>query len=83
MRIGVFVSRRGMLKEIYSDNGTNFTGAERELREALERLDQAKIYNNLRANDVQWSLNPPKASHQCGIWERMIRYVYGRFWVVC
>ena len=29
-----FVSRRGMPKEIYSDNGTNFTGPERELREA-------------------------------------------------
>ena len=49
-----FVSRRGKPKEIYSDNGTNFTGAERELREALERLDQAKIYNSLRSSDVQW-----------------------------
>ena len=37
-----FVSRRGKPKEIHSDNGTNFTGAERELREALERLDQTK-----------------------------------------
>ena len=48
-----FVSRRGKPKEIHSDNGTNFTGAERELREALERVDQAKIYNSLRSNDVQ------------------------------
>ena len=54
-----FVSRRGKPKEIHSDNGTNFTGAERELREALERVDQAKIYNSLRSNDVQWSFNPP------------------------
>jgi len=30
-----FVSRRGKPKEILSDNGTNFTGAERELREVL------------------------------------------------
>ena len=64
------VSRRGKLKEIHSDNGTNFTGAERELREALERLDQAKIYNSL-----QWSFNPPEATHQGGIWERMVRSV--------
>ena len=70
-----FVSRRGKPKEIFSDNGTNFTGAERELREALERLDQAKIYDSLRSNDVQWSFNPPEASHQGGIWERMIRSV--------
>jgi len=70
-----FVSRRGKPKEMYSDNGTNFTGAERELREALERLDQTKIYNGLRSEDVQWSFNPPEASHQGGIWERMIRSV--------
>ena len=70
-----FVSRRGKPKEIFSDNGTNFTGAERELREALERLDKAKIYDSLRSNDVQWSFNPPEASHQGGIWERIIRSV--------
>ena len=70
-----FVSRRGKPKEIYSDNGTYFTGAERELREALERLDQTKIYNSLRSNDLQWSFNPPEASHQGGIWERMVRSV--------
>ena len=67
-----FVSLRGKPKEIYSDNGTNFKGAWRELREALKRLDQTKIYNRLRSNDVQWSFNPPEASHQGGIWEGMI-----------
>lgn len=70
-----FVCRRGKPRRIYSDNGTNFTGAERELREALERLDQTKVYNHLRIDDVQWSFNPPEASHQGGIWERMIRSV--------
>lgn len=70
-----FVCRRGKPRRIYSDNGTNFTGAERELREALERLDQTKVYNHLRLDDVQWSFNPPEASHQGGIWERMIRSV--------
>ena len=70
-----FVSRQGKPKEIYSDNGTNFTGAERELREALERLDQSKVYSRLRTDDVQWSFNPPEASHQGGVWERIIRSV--------
>ena len=70
-----FVSLRGKPKEIYSDNGTNFKGAWRELREALKRLDQTKIYNRLRSNDVQWSFNPPEASHQGGIWEGMIASV--------
>ena len=70
-----FVSRRGKPKEIYSDNGTNFTGAERELREALERSDQSKVYSRLRTDDVQWSFNPPEASHQGGVWEHIIRSV--------
>ena len=70
-----FVSRRGRPRAIYSDNGTNFTGAERELREAFERLDQQYVCNRLRKDDVQWFFNPPEASHQGGIWERMIRSV--------
>ena len=56
-------------------NGTNFTGAEQELREALERLDQSKVYSRLRTDDVQWSFNPPEASHQGGVWEPIIRSV--------
>ena len=70
-----FVSLRGKPIEIYSDNGTNFKGAWRELREALKRLDQTKIYNRLRSNDVQWLFNPPEASHQGGIREGMIACV--------
>ena len=70
-----FVSRRGRPRAMYSDNGTNFTGAERELREAFERLDQRHVCNRLRKDDVQWFFNPPEASHQGGIWERMIRSV--------
>ena len=67
-----FTSLRGKPKEINSDNSTNFKGAGLELREALKRLDQTKIYNRLRSNDVQWSFNPPEPSHQGGIWKRMI-----------
>ena len=48
-----YVSHRGKPKETHNDNSTNFTGAEQELREAVERLDQTKIYNSLRSNDVQ------------------------------
>ena len=28
---------------------------------ALERLDQTKVYNCLRMDNIQWSFNPPKA----------------------
>ncbi len=37
-----FISRRGQVEHLLSDNGTNFIGAERELREALSSLNQAR-----------------------------------------
>lgn len=70
-----FTSCRGKPREIYSDDGTNFTGADRQLREALGHLDQAKIYNSLRRDNVQRSFNPLEASHRGGICERMIRSI--------
>ena len=35
-----FISRRGMPKMIRSDNGTNLTGGEREIREAINSWNQ-------------------------------------------
>jgi hypothetical protein len=40
MAIRRFAARRGIPEKIFSDNGTNFHGAERELRESLEQLNQ-------------------------------------------
>ncbi len=37
------VNRRGLPEEIISDNGTNFVGAEKELRQLVERLDKNRI----------------------------------------
>ena len=38
-------ARRGTPTYVVSENGTNFVGAERELRELLEKFDQDKIIN--------------------------------------
>ena len=35
-----FKARRGQVKSIHCDNGTNFKGGERELEQALSRLDE-------------------------------------------
>lgn len=70
-----FVSRRGQVTIMRSDNGTNFVGAEREMREAIQHLDNVKIERALQPKGIKWIFNSPAASHQGGIWERQIRTV--------
>ena len=38
-----FISRRGMLKVIISDNGTNLSGGERGIRESISNSNKQKI----------------------------------------
>ena len=70
-----FISRRGHPQKIWSDNGTNFVGAERVLREALKAWNKNQINNYLRQREISWQFNPPTASHMGGSWERMIRSI--------
>ncbi len=70
-----FVSRHGPPKELFSDNGTNFRGAEREVKEMLQSWNQTKILDCLREKGIQWRFSSPSASHTGGVWERMIRTI--------
>ena len=73
-----FVARRGMVREIRTDNGTNFVGTENEVREAFEEMDQEKIGDFLTEQGcdyITWKRNTPYASHMGGVWERQIRTV--------
>ena len=58
-----------------SDNGTNFTAAERELRLSINRWNQQSLPSKLAERGIRWHFNPPAASHQGGSWERIIRSV--------
>ncbi|TWW61445.1 hypothetical protein D4764_04G0000920 [Takifugu flavidus] len=68
-------SRRGQISIMRSDNGTNFVGAEKELREAVKNLDQSEMEKTMQERGIKWIFNSPAASHQGGIWERQIRTV--------
>lgn len=70
-----FISRRGQMSVLRSDNGTNFVGAERELKESLKDLDQPKIRESMLRRGVKWIFNTPATSHHGGVWERQIRTV--------
>ena len=76
-----FICRRGPVRQLRSDQGTNFIGAKRKLREALQAMDQCKISSEMLKEDCDWvtfKMNPPSASHAGGVWERK----YGPF-AVC
>ena len=70
---GNFKATRGTPKVMRSDRGTNFIGANRELREAIERMDNEKIRGRLAEDGTEWIVNPPATPHQGGIWERPIQ----------
>ncbi|XP_062557339.1 uncharacterized protein LOC134222212 [Armigeres subalbatus] len=66
-----FIGRRGSPLEIISDNGTNFQGAERILREQIDR-ELAVTFTN---TTTKWSFIPPGAPHMGGAWERLVQSV--------
>lgn len=70
-----FISRRGQVSVMRSDNGTNLVGAEKEMREAIKGWNQVKMSEALLQKNVTWIFNPPAGSHFGGIWERQIRSV--------
>ena len=72
MAIERFISRRGTPSIIWSDNGTNFVGAEKEILLCIKNWN-AEAPLSLVHKNIKWKYNPPSAPHQGGAWERMVR----------
>ena len=70
-----FIARRGCPRSIYSDNGTNLTGAYNELKLALKTLDQCALGSFCLSNEINWNFTPPQSSHMGGVYEIMIRTI--------
>ena len=73
-----FICRRGPIRQLRSDQGTNFVGAKNELKVGLEGLDNNKIANELQRHKCDWftfRMNVPSSSHMGGVWERQVRSV--------
>lgn len=72
-----FISRRGLCRNIYSDNGKNFVGARNELRELnklfLDRNFQDEIVDFFSSHHVDWHFIPPHAPHFGGLWESAVK----------
>ncbi|XP_038111766.1 uncharacterized protein LOC119767368 [Culex quinquefasciatus] len=74
MAVRRFVARRGSPVEIHSDNGTNFQGASRELKDEIEVIGKnlAETFTN---SNTKWLFIPPSAPHFGGSWERLVKSV--------
>ena len=73
-----FASRRGPVPQLRSDQGTNFMGAQQELTEALNEMDQEKVRSSLFREQCAWitfKTNILSASHMGRVREPQIRTV--------
>ena len=76
MAIRRMTARRGQPAIFYSDNGTNFRGADSELRAAVEELRASvQLKDELANNRTEWKFIPPGSPHMGGAWERLVRSV--------
>ena len=71
------VARRGWPKLMLSDNGSNYVGAAREIKELVDSMDQDKIQRLSSKQGIDWQFNPPEAPHFGGVFERMIKSAKG------
>ncbi|XP_072403251.1 uncharacterized protein [Diabrotica undecimpunctata] len=70
-----FISRRGKPQQIYSDNGTNFVGANHELQALSKFLisNQNKILELCSSENINWHFIPAHSPHFGGLWEAGIK----------
>ena len=72
-----FCSIRGLPKNIYSDNGSNFVGARHELHDLYLFLQLPSTNDALRSSlmsdRIAWHTIPQRAPHFGGIWEAAVK----------
>lgn len=72
-----FASRRGLPSSMYSDNGTNFRGADKELSAAFKAVTQdVDVRTRLASDGTAWHFIPPNAPHFGGIWEAGVMKIH-------
>jgi hypothetical protein len=74
MGIRRMIARRDEIRDLYSDNWTTLRGADREMTEAIQKLDNDDLHHDLANRRMQWHFIPPAAPHMDmgGSWERMV-----------
>lgn len=72
-----FIARRGKPTHMYSDNGTTFVGAKKQIKELYEFYNKQETQSDLNqfcANEgICWGFIPPNAPHFGGLWEAAVK----------
>lgn len=70
-----FASRRGICATLTSDCGTNFAGADAELRRlfTIASKESQQIADRLANDETKWIFNPPAVPHFGGKWEAAVK----------
>lgn len=79
-----FIGRRGLCRQIHSDNGTNFVGTNRKLEEikrliSVESNPLLKGFNSenniewVYRETTKWKFIPPRSPHMGGLWEAAVK----------
>ena len=72
-----FIARRGYPSLLWSDHGTNFTGANREMKELIDYLknqkSQKEISESCSLNNIEWKFIPQHSPHFGGVWEAAVK----------
>ncbi|XP_062704301.1 uncharacterized protein LOC134286665 [Aedes albopictus] len=75
MALRNFMARRGVPTRIFSDRGTNFVAASKELEAALKEMNQERVIREIVSPHTDWEFLPPASPHMGGCWERLVRSV--------
>jgi len=72
-----FTARRGIPTHVYSDNGTNFVGANNRLKELYVLFNSEEHKDRINrfsiGHRVSWHFIPPFAPHFGGLWESVVK----------
>ena len=70
-----FIELREAVRQLRSDQGSNFVGAQHELKEALKEIKHERLQTYLADQGCDFVMNVPHASHMGGVCERQIRTI--------
>ena len=72
-----FIGHRGKPSTIWSDHGSNFIGATRQIKELIQFLQQQKVNETISefcsCQNIDWVFIPEHAPHFGGLWEAAVK----------